>query len=126
MSEYYNELLKSPLWQRARLKVMERDDFQCRFCGDKTEQLHVHHTIYLPNKTPWDYDDQYLVTICHACHMEEEKLKPEDPTLIGLFSMTGLSRRQLYPLAVELRRHLADMKMKNEKFQDLMSCLANV
>lgn len=125
MAEAYEKKLVSPLWQKRRLEIMQRDGWQCKFCGIKTEELHVHHVFYLPNRQPWEYEDEYLVTVCHACHSEEEKMKAEDPTLIGLFSMTGLSRRELTYLAVELRRHLADGLARNRKFQDLMEFLAN-
>jgi hypothetical protein len=125
MSKTYSEKLRSPEWQRKRLEVMQRDDFACQFCGDKTEELHIHHVVYLPVGQPWDYDNNYLITVCHVCHEEEEKLKVEDPMLIGMFSMSGLNRRKLYALSVELRRHLSNHKTREIKFQDLMDFLAN-
>lgn len=125
MNTAYSMKLLSPQWQKKRLVIMQRDNFQCRFCGDGTQTLHVHHIIYLPNRDPWEYEDEYLVTTCQACHLDEEKLKAEDPMLIGLFSLTGLNRRQLYALSVELRRNLADDKARNRKFQELMDFLAN-
>jgi len=71
----YIELLKSPMWQRKRLEIFNRDGFKCRFCGNDHLQIHVHHLIYLPNKKPWEYSDEYLITLCQACHIDEEKLK---------------------------------------------------
>ena len=29
----YNDKLKHPLWQKKRLKIMERDGFMCVICG---------------------------------------------------------------------------------------------
>jgi hypothetical protein len=122
MSEY-RQKLASPFWQRKRLEIMRRDEFACRFCGDKTEEQHIHHTVYLSGKEPWEYDDQYLLTLCHACHLEEERFKSNDPFLIGMLTMTGLSRRQLYALSVSLRRHFINAKHREMKFQDLTEYL---
>ena len=122
----YKRKLASPFWQRRRLEIMKRDDFCCRFCGDKEHELHVHHVAYLPNLDPQDYEDQHLLTLCHACHEAEEKLKSEDPFMIGKFLVSGLSRRQLYALATELRRHLwSGGQTRQNKFQDLM-CSASL
>lgn len=30
--------------------------------------LHVHHTYYINNHLPWDYDDESLITLCSDCH----------------------------------------------------------
>jgi len=119
----YLEYLKSPYWQKRRLEIFDRDGFMCRFCGDHTKQLHVHHLIYLPNKMPWEYKDEYLITLCSACHADEEKLKNDDLFLIGNFLLAGLSRRDLYSLAAELRRYLSDIESRPARFQNLMSYL---
>ena len=124
MSEY-GKKLTSPLWQRRRLEIMQRDDFKCYFCGNATKQLEIHHVVYLRKAEPWDYEDEHLVCLCHDCHAEEERMKSEDPFLLGQFCMSGLSRRQLNYLAVELRRHLFRRANREEKFQDLMNFLAN-
>jgi len=99
----YNELLKSPNWQKKRLFILERDSWKCRFCGDEHTQLQVHHTIYLPDKLPWDYPDEYLLTLCSICHADEEKLKYEDKFLLGNIVMAGIKRRDLYSLASSFR-----------------------
>lgn len=79
----YIEKLKDPRWQRKRLEVMGRDDFTCRRCGSTTDTLHVHHIRYIKDRDPWDYRDYYLVTLCVACHNDEEseiKGKSNPPT----------------------------------------------
>lgn len=124
MSEYRAKLA-NPFWQRRRLEIMQRDEYACRFCGDKTEELHIHHTVYIRGKEPWEYDEKYLITVCHVCHLEEEKMKEADPFLLGMLSMTGLSRRQLYALSVSLRRHFHNSKHREMKFQDLTEYLEN-
>lgn|SRR5690554_440982 len=119
----YSEYLKSPYWQKRRLEIFERDDFKCRFCGDSCSQLHVHHTVYLPEKMPWEYPDDYLISLCYKCHEDEEKLKFDDRFLMGNFILSGISRRNLYSLAAELRRHLSDVNSRTDRFINLMDYL---
>ena len=64
----YSDKLKSPKWQKKRLKIMDRDNFTCQKCGDTETQLHVHHKKYIDGKEPWDYEDSLLITLCDNCH----------------------------------------------------------
>jgi len=64
----YGDLLKMPQWQRKRLEVMARDNFACQMCGDNMNQLHVHHSVYIDNRMPWEYANEILMTVCHYCH----------------------------------------------------------
>jgi len=64
----YAEKLLSPKWQRKRLQILERDNFECKICNDKETTLHAHHIVYLKNKEPWDYPNELLFTICKNCH----------------------------------------------------------
>lgn len=66
----YQEKLKDPRWQRKRLKILERDDFQCQRCCEVKNTLHVHHLKY-EGSNPWDTPDEYLQTLCENCHKEE-------------------------------------------------------
>lgn len=68
----YFEKLRDPRWQRKRLEIMSRDDFQCRRCHTKTNTLNVHHRAYLKNRDPWDYQDHMLTTLCEPCHERTE------------------------------------------------------
>jgi len=67
----YAEKYKDPRWQKKRLEILERDEWECQKCGDKESTLHVHHRYYEPNTDPWDYQNQVLVTLCNNCHEEE-------------------------------------------------------
>ena len=67
----YSELLRSPLWQKKRLKILERDDFTCQHCGSKERELQVHHRVYHKGAMPWEYDDSELITLCNQCHEVE-------------------------------------------------------
>jgi Zn finger protein HypA/HybF involved in hydrogenase expression len=70
----YSEKLKNPLWQRKRLEIMQRDNFQCKECGSIKDQLHVHHKYYENGKEPWENNDKVLQTLCHKCHLEKENV----------------------------------------------------
>jgi ribosomal protein L37AE/L43A len=61
-----NDLYKHPLWQRKRLEILQRDNWSCIACGDKTTTLHVHHLMY--DGAPWEVLDNYLQTLCEPCH----------------------------------------------------------
>ena len=70
----YTELLRDKKWQKKRLEVFERDDWQCKRCHCKTDgyqSLHVHHKRYISGYEPADYDLEDLETLCEDCHREE-------------------------------------------------------
>jgi hypothetical protein len=67
----YIEKLRDPRWQKKRLKIFKRDQFICQSCYDSESTLVVHHLIYDKNKDPWDYKDEYLITLCEDCHNQE-------------------------------------------------------
>jgi len=58
----YSDKLKNPLWQRKRLEILQRDNFQCQSCLTTTKELNVHHFNY--RKEPWESEDFELVTLC--------------------------------------------------------------
>ncbi len=67
----YYEKLQDPRWQKIRLRVFERDNWTCRYCGSNKEQLQIHHTYYNKEYEPWDYNDDHLITLCKSCHQDE-------------------------------------------------------
>lgn len=73
-SSPYSVQYKNPKWQKKRLEILERDNFQCQECGDEESTLHVHHKIYKHGNKVWDYDDQYFVTLCDSCHENTHEL----------------------------------------------------
>lgn len=77
----YAEKLKDPRWQKKRLEIMQRDNFTCQMigCHETEKTLHIHHLDYLNCKDsdgPWDYPDNYLITVCEDCHQEINELRP--------------------------------------------------
>lgn len=75
----YAEKLKSPHWQRLRLRIFERDNWTCRECGDSESELHVHHIMYIKGRQPWQYEDTNFKTLCEICHSKKHG-KHFDPT----------------------------------------------
>lgn len=104
------------MWQRKRLEIMQRDDFTCQFCGDKETTLNTHHILYLSSRNPWQYEDDCLITICEKCHEEEEKMKDADPYLLNALGLAGLSRHQLFAIALQLRRYLRNKEDRHPRF----------
>jgi hypothetical protein len=72
----YAEQLKSPKWQKKRLEILERDNYECRECKSKDRKLHVHHGYYDRDRLAWEYENKYLHTLCESCHkVHHEKLQ---------------------------------------------------
>jgi len=68
----YAEKLLDPRWQQLRLKVFERDNWQCRGCESNDKTLHAHHPVYRPYaEGPWDYDASEIITLCADCHEDQ-------------------------------------------------------
>ncbi len=100
-SESYLQKLRDPRWQKMRLKIMERDEFTCKICGDKKNTLHVHHRWYRRGADPWDYPETALVTLCAKCHeRESQERKDLEQKIQGMLS--GLFVSQLTDVAAIL------------------------
>lgn len=70
----YKEKLFDPRWKAKRKRILNRDQNQCKICGEREKKLIVHHKQYhfinvlKRHAEPWDYDDRLLVTLCESCH----------------------------------------------------------
>lgn len=64
----YSDKLKSPIWQKKRLEILERDSFKCVICEDNSKTLHVHHVYEDYSINPWEHDIDTLITLCEDCH----------------------------------------------------------
>lgn len=73
----YSEKLKDPRCQKKRLEILQRDEWTCQKCYDSESTLNVHHRRYLPEKDPWDYPNEILITLCSTCHDHERESLPE-------------------------------------------------
>ena len=36
-------------------------------------QLHIHHTYYVKDKNPWEYENDALITLCADCHQKRHR-----------------------------------------------------
>lgn len=93
----YAEKLKDPRWQKRRLEIMQRDNFQCQFrfddgiCGEDSETLHVHHSHYITGLEPWEQPDNTLLTLCETHH----KRTHGKPFIPGVQELTELSEYEI-------------------------------
>ena len=80
----YYEKLKDPRWQKKRLEILNRDNWQCQVCKNKEETLHVHHKCYTKEayNEPWSVLNSVLVTLCLQCHRNCHAQPKEDKYLI--------------------------------------------
>lgn len=55
----------SSAWKQIRLRILNRDDYTCAYCGYRAEKYqHVHHI----DGNPKNNDDTNLEVICPDCH----------------------------------------------------------
>uniref|UniRef100_A0A6H2A2N3 Putative HNH endonuclease n=1 Tax=viral metagenome TaxID=1070528 RepID=A0A6H2A2N3_9ZZZZ len=96
----YSEKLKDPKWQKKRLEIFQRDNWQCKNCGSKEKTLNVHHCwYYYGKKDPWEYDDKSLVTLCENCHKDEEKMRESaEGDLLTVLRQGGYTWLDIYEL----------------------------
>ncbi len=73
----FSDQYKHPLWQKKRLEILKRDDFNCVGCGASDKQLHVHHGYYEINMMLWEYDNNTMITLCEKCHKKVDIQKRE-------------------------------------------------
>lgn len=67
----YKVYLKSAHWKQLRLKILLRDNYKCRLCGNSSK-LEVHHLTY-NNKGKENLDD--LITVCSKCHRDIHNIR---------------------------------------------------
>lgn len=86
----YQQQLKDPRWQRLRLSVFERDNWECTKCQDTKSELQVHHKQYIAGFKAWNYSTDMLVTLCVNCHY--------NVTVNDMLAKHGLTGEQLKKL----------------------------
>jgi len=102
----YAEKLKDVRWQQKRLKIFERDNWTCRYCqlsdgGLHGESLHAHHLVYKWNFDPWDYHNDYIITLCSKCHENEEYDKKFFKEMIEKMLLHGDTHRDILQVIVD-------------------------
>lgn len=78
---YSYRIIKNSKWQDKRKRIFERDNYICQRCGNHTGKPILHHISYESGLLPWDYPDEYFITLCPHCHAaEHNKLSVETDT----------------------------------------------
>lgn len=103
MRKTYLEKLKDPRWQKARLRILERDNWTCQYCEDTEKTLHVHHMYYIKGKEPWEAPDNSLIVLCEQCHEEQTVYIPEEIHRLGeALKRHGAHPQRLYLISSRL------------------------
>lgn len=79
----YLEKLRDPRWQKKRLEIFERDNWECKGCSCNKCELQIHHLKYLKDLEPWEYENEFLQTLCINCHKLLKDTFPGSVILIG-------------------------------------------
>lgn len=93
----YSKKLNDPRWQKKRLEIYNRDNFQCQFpfddgvCGEDSDMLHCHHLEYIKGLKPWEYPNDKLLTLCDTHH----KMIHDKPFIPGIHELTELSQNEI-------------------------------
>lgn len=72
VSPYDKKDLERYEWKTKRLNILNRDQHKCKICNSN-KNLNVHHMLYFPKKSAWDYEDDYLISLCENCHTIEHE-----------------------------------------------------
>jgi len=87
----YKDRLLDPRWQRKRLEIMERDNFQCQSCGDAKNTLQIHHKSY--GRYPWSVKNDQLITLCCECHEFLENYKKNGANVESIRKRLSLDKK---------------------------------
>jgi hypothetical protein len=118
MNTQYSEKLRDPRWRAKRNKIIARDGWKCRDCGsDDAEQFHVHHCFYRGN--PWDVEDNFLLTLCEACHIYRQGLENSLRLEIGRLS-SSLKPADVDRFRARFHRLVFEFEAEIEKFSELV------
>lgn len=86
----YKEKLKTKEWRNRRRQILVRDNFKCQRCGHRSIHNDVHHVVYEWGCEPWEYNDEYLITLCRSCHNEEHKDSKHISEVIKSMKLSGM------------------------------------
>ncbi len=101
----YAEKLSMPVWQKRRLHIFQRDNWQCVRCGRDDIELQIHHRDYFPGLEPWQYPDNDLITLCKYCHSQESKREKHESMLLNSLKSTGFLAYEILAISVYLDRY---------------------
>lgn len=113
MASYW-ELLRHPLWQEKRLRVMERAGFSCERCRNGEQTLNVHHAYYTKGAKPWEYPDDALRCLCEPCHEECEQERK-----LLLVHLPRISKNNFQRLLGFARYYESDSVAESSDYEDV-------
>jgi thymidylate synthase (FAD) len=61
-------VLRKPLMER-RKEIYARDDWRCRLCGERSNQLTIHHVLPVWARPELADDESNVVSLCRPCHL---------------------------------------------------------
>lgn len=118
MSKTYSDKLRDPRWQKRRLEVLNNAEWACEDCGNAASELQVHHTAYHRSNEPWDYGEEWLMSLCSDCHLNRQKLEDSIRMVVGKITRL-LSAADLETEVFLLENDL--VRMRDEIAADLRS-----
>lgn len=60
-------------WQRLKYRVLERDNYTCQICGEKSGLMQVHHITYKHcGGKAYNAPMGDLITLCEECHRHDD------------------------------------------------------
>ena len=68
--------------------------------------MQVHHQMYFPSTDPWDYEDDYLITLCPYCHQQEEAQKVFQEGVIEYLLVRGMTRQKINKILILVSQRL--------------------
>lgn len=106
----YEQKLEDPRWKVRRSEIIIRDKGKCVINGCTKTDLQVHHTIYFTNKEPWEYADEFLVTLCDFHHTTQAYRFKYEEDLITSLRVNGFLASDILGLSTKLHN---DPKFKD-------------
>lgn len=112
--------IKSPQWQKKRLEVLQRDNFQCQICGSTEKTLHVHHLYYKDNLNYWEYPDIAYITLCEDCHNREHKVRDSINQIVRHFNKCGITNTEIYEFLEIVYEYLCCSKRQDQVMYNML------
>ena len=102
---------RNSMTEERRIEVLVLDHYRCRYCGDPSRDLAVHHISYRSeaSKEPWLNQVHNLITLCnYPCHLDivhgNKKLyQPLCRQIVWLRAMDNYDRTTIKSLEKELK-----------------------
>lgn len=101
----YSEQYRHPKWQKRRLEKLDQAGFECQNCGEKDEQLHVHHVRYEKDAKVWEYSDNEFEVLCEKCHLELHNARDSFKSLLTCIVSPSAFEVSLYRIAEGINFH---------------------